>query len=152
MSVLRADGSIEEFITAGLSEEERARIGDPPVGRGLLGVIINEGALRLEEMSTDPRAVGFPPHHPPMRSLLGVPVVVRTEVVGNLYLADKNTAPGFTDSDEQMVRAFAAHAALAIETSRLQEELRLLAVLRERERIGMDLLNRYLLIKQRELI
>ncbi len=140
MSVIDTDDRILEFITSGLAPDERARIGAPPVGRGLLGVIINEGrALRLRDISRDSRSAGFPPHHPPMKSLLGVPVVSRGKTIGNLYLTDKIDAPEFTPRDEEMVRTFAAHAAVAIETSRLQDELRLLAVLRERERIGMDL-------------
>jgi signal transduction histidine kinase len=139
MSIVGSDDLIEQFITSGMSDEERVRIGHPPIGRGLLGVIIHEGALRLDDMSKDPRSVGFPRHHPPMRSLLGVPVRSRSGTLGNLYLTDKLDAPGFSDADEQMVRTFAAHAALAIETSRLQEQARSLAVLRERERIGMDL-------------
>jgi signal transduction histidine kinase len=138
MSIVRDDGSIEQFITSGVSEEERARIGHPPVGRGLLGAI-REGALRIDDMSRDPRSVGFPPHHPPMRSLLGVPVQARGGTLGNLYLTDKIDAEGFSEADEQMVRTFAAHAALAIETARLHDEARTLDVLRERERIGMDL-------------
>jgi signal transduction histidine kinase len=140
MSVLDADGGIAEFITSGLSDQERAAIGDPPVGRGLLGVIIREGrALRLDDIEKDGRSAGFPPHHPPMRSLLGVPVISRGRTIGNLYLTNKHGGGGFTDADEELVRTFAAHAAVAVETSRLNDELRLLAVLRERERIGMDL-------------
>jgi signal transduction histidine kinase len=138
LSVLAPDGTIAQFITSGLTPEERARIGTPPVGRGLLGAILHEG-LRLEDMSHDPRSAGFPPNHPPMRSLLGVPVQSRAGSLGNLYLTDKIDADGFNEADEQMVRTFAAHAALAIETSHLQSEARALAVLRERERIGMDL-------------
>ena len=139
LSVVDADGKILEFITSGLTDEERARIGAPPVGKGLLGAIIKGDALRLDDMAKDPRSAGFPPHHPPMRSLLGVPVQSRAGKLGNLYLTDKEDAPGFSEADEQMVRTFAAHAALAIETSRLHGEARALAVLRERERIGMDL-------------
>jgi signal transduction histidine kinase len=140
MSVLAPDGQIAQFITSGISAEDRARIGDPPVGRGLLGVIMSEGkALRLADMSQHPQSVGFPPHHPPMTSLLGVPVVSRGRTIGNLYLTDKIEKQAFTEADEEMVRTFAAHAAIAIETSRLLDEGRLLAVLRERERIGMDL-------------
>jgi signal transduction histidine kinase len=139
LSVINADGGIMEFITSGMSDEERARIGHLPVGRGLLGVILQEGGLRLDDMSQDPRSAGFPPNHPPMRSLLGVPVKSRGATLGNLYLTDKLDAPAFSDADEQLVRTFAAHAALAIETSRLQNEARDIAVLRERERIGMDL-------------
>ena len=139
LSVVGPDGVIDQFIKSGMSDEERVRIGHLPVGRGLLGVIIHEGALRLDDMSADPRSVGFPAHHPPMRSLLGVPVQSRSGTLGNLYLTDKIDAAGFSETDEQMVRTFAAHAALAIETTRLQGEARSLAVLRERERIGMDL-------------
>ena len=139
LSVVDADGKILEFITTGITDEQRARIGHPPVGRGLLGEILHGGALRLNDMSKDLRAGGFPPDHPPMRSLLGVPLQSRRGTLGNLYLTDKLDAPGFSEADEQMVRTFAAHAALAIETSRLHGEARALAVLRERERIGMDL-------------
>jgi len=139
MSVLRADGSIDQFITSGISAEERARMGDPPTGHGLLGHIMREGALRIDDISKDPRSGGFPPRHPRMTSLLGVPVEAQGRTLGNLYLTDKIGSPGFSEADEEMVRTFAAQAALAIETSRLQDELRLLAVLRERERIGMDL-------------
>lgn len=140
LSVLAPDGTIEQFITSGISDEERARIGAPPVGKGLLGAIIREGAIRVDDISRDPRSVGFPPNHPPMRSLLGVPVESRVGTqLGNLYLTDKIDGAGFDDADEQMVRTFAAHASLAIETTHLQGEARNLAILRERERIGMDL-------------
>jgi signal transduction histidine kinase len=139
LSVINTDGSIREFITSGITEEEREAIGAPPIGRGLLGAPIHEGTLRLDDMSKDARSMGFPANHPPMKSLLGVPVQSRRGKLGNLYLTDKIGASGFNDEDEQMVRTFAAHAALAIETSRFQDEARSLAVLRERERIGMDL-------------
>jgi signal transduction histidine kinase len=140
MSVLGNEGRISEFITSGISAQERALLGDPPTGHGLLGVIIREGrALRLEDLTRHPQSVGFPEHHPEMHSLLGVPVISRGRTIGNLYLTEKEDAPSFTEADEEMVRTFAAYAAVAVETSRLLEELRLLAVLRERERIGMDL-------------
>jgi signal transduction histidine kinase len=139
LSVVDGDGRILEFITSGISDAERGRIGHLPIGKGLLGAIIRDGALRLDDMSADPRSAGFPPHHPRMSSLLGVPVRSRGGTLGNLYLTDKQDAPGFSESDEQMVRTFAAHAAVAIETSRLHDEARALAILRERERIGMDL-------------
>jgi signal transduction histidine kinase len=139
VAVLAPDGSIADFITSGLTEEERAKLGDPPQGHGLLGVIIDEGeTLRLPDLSKDPRSIGFPPHHPPMTSLLGVPVRSKGRVIGNLYLTDKEHG-AFTESDEEMVRTFAANAAVAVENARLQEKMRSLAVLQERERIGMDL-------------
>jgi len=140
MSVLRPDGRIAQFITSGITAEERAALGDPPTGHGVLGLILEEGrTLRLDDITSHPRSVGFPPGHPAMKTLLGVPVVSRGTVIGNLYLTDKEDGTSFTDADEEMVRAFAAHAAVAVETSRLQEQLRSLAVLQERERIGMDL-------------
>ena len=140
LAVRNADGTIAEFITSGIGAEEHERIGSPPRGRGLLGVIINESrALRLRDISADPRAAGFPPGHPVMKSLLGVPVVWKGHAIGNLYLADKVGYPAFSQDDEDVLRIFAAHAAVAVENMRMQEELRALAVLRERERIGMDL-------------
>jgi signal transduction histidine kinase len=139
MAVLAPDGSIADFITSGITEEERAMLGDPPAGHGLLGVIIHEGeTLRLADLTKDPRSHGFPPNHPTMTSLLGVPVLSKGRIIGNLYLTDKQEGT-FTESDEEMVRTFAANAAVAVENSRLQEKMRSLAVLQERERIGMDL-------------
>jgi len=139
LAVLGPDGSIADFITSGMSAETRALLGDPPRGHGLLGVILEEGeTLRLADMSKDPRAAGFPEHHPKMTSLLGVPVQSKGRIIGNLYLTDKESG-SFTRSDEEMVRTFAANAAVAVENSRMQEKMRSLAVLQERERIGMDL-------------
>jgi signal transduction histidine kinase len=140
MAVRNPDGSIAEFITSGIADEARERIGDPPIGIGLLGAIINDStALRLAHLTADSRAAGFPPHHPPMQSLLGVPVVWKGITIGNLYLTDKVHGDAFSEDDEEMLRIFAAHAAVAVENARMQGELRALAVLRERERIGMDL-------------
>jgi len=140
LSVLGPDGRIERFFTSGIGDAERARIGLIPEGRGLLGVLLREGeSLRLADLSEDPRSVGFPLHHPPMKSLLGVPVLSRGRIIGNLYLTDKQGSPEFEDTDEEMVRMLATQAAAAIETSRLQEQLESLARLEERERIAMDL-------------
>jgi signal transduction histidine kinase len=133
-------GHLERFITSGITEQERARIGHPPLGLGLLGVIVREGtAIRIEDMSTDPRHVGFPPEHPLMRSLLGVPIQVEGLSIGNLYLTDKEGGAPFTEEDQRIVEAFARHAGLAIHNARMHEELQHLAVLRERDRIGQDL-------------
>jgi len=140
LSVLDDEGRIAKFVTSGITEEERARIGDIPRGRGLLGVLLHEGAsLRLADMASDGRAVGFPLNHPRMRSLLGVPVVSRGRIIGNLYLTDKQGGETFDDRDEEMVRLLSTQAAAAIETSRLQDSLESLARLAERERIAMDL-------------
>lgn len=140
ISVLDDQSRIREFVTSGVTLEERARIGHIPVGKGLLGVLLHEGtSLRLADMASDPKSGGFPPNHPQMTSLLGVPVVSRTRVIGNLYLTDKEGGEAFDDRDEEIVRLLATQAAAAIETSRLQEQLASLARLEERERIAMDM-------------
>ena len=140
ISVLDTNGDIAEFVTSGITDKERARIGHIPYGRGLLGVLLHEGtSLRLPDMAKDPRSGGFPPNHPPMKSLLGVPVVSRGEIIGNLYLTDKQRNEPFDERDEEIVRLLATQAAAAIETSRLREQLESLARLHERERIAMDL-------------
>ena len=140
ISVLDTSGDITEFVTSGISDEERARIGHIPYGKGLLGVLLHEGtSLRLADMAKDPRSGGFPPNHPPMKSLLGVPVVSRGVIIGNLYLTDKQQNEAFDERDEEIVRLLATQAAAAIETSRLREQLESLARLHERERIAMDL-------------
>lgn len=122
LGVLDATGTgLEKFVTAGLSREEKAAIGELPQGRGLLGAVIHDPqVLRLEHMKDDPRSVGFPPHHPPMDSFLGVPIVIHGEVFGNLYLADKIQGH-FTAEDEQIVQSFALQAAVAIDNTRRYE-------------------------------
>ena len=133
-------GSTERFITSGISEEVRRAIGHPPRGHGLLGAVIREGRpIRVEDISADLRSVGFPPHHPLMKSMLGVPVRVEGRVIGNLYLTDKHGGQPFGEDDEHLVESFARHAGLAIHNARMHEELRQLAVLQERERIAQDL-------------
>ena len=139
--------AIEEFITVGVSPQERAAIGDPPVGHGVLGVLIEEvGPLRMPDISADPRSVGFPPNHPPMRSFLGAPLVSRGTVFGNIYLTEKIDAPEFSDDDEAALIVLASQAGIAIENARLygeiqrqQRELQRLSVLDERERIAKEL-------------
>ncbi|HXF52058.1 MAG TPA: GAF domain-containing sensor histidine kinase, partial [Dehalococcoidia bacterium] len=96
-------------------------------------------SLRLRDLTKDPRSAGFPPHHPVMHSLLGVPVVYKGKILGRLYLAEKQDAPEFSEEDEEMVRLFAAQAATSIENARLFQRSQDLAILEERERIGMDL-------------
>ncbi|MFQ5473649.1 MAG: GAF domain-containing protein, partial [Dehalococcoidia bacterium] len=90
LSVFDEHGAVRQFITSGISDEDRARIGEPPEGKGLLGVMLREGtSIRVNDLSSDPRGAGFPLNHPEMRSLLGVPVAWAGQVIGNLYLADK---------------------------------------------------------------
>ncbi len=121
---------LAEFVTAGLSDAEKAAIGRLPHGMGLLGALIDDPqALRLTHITDDPRSVGFPLHHPPMDSFLGVPIVIHGVVFGNLYLTDKVDGP-FTAEDEQVAHSFALLVAVAIENiNRYEDELRLVKML-----------------------
>jgi signal transduction histidine kinase len=140
LSLLREGGGIEAFLVSGITPEQRALLGPPPTGHGILGVVLNEGAsLRLEDLTRDPRSVGFPTHHPPMRSLLAVPVVSHGRILGNLYLTEKETSPTFDADDEETLTRFATLAALAIENARLHRQIQALAVTEERERIAREM-------------
>jgi signal transduction histidine kinase len=140
LSLLRDEGGIEAFLVSGITPEERARLGPPPVGHGLLGVVLEEGEpLRLDDLTRDSRSVGFPPGHPPMRSLLAVPVILHGRVLGNLYLTEKEGEPTFDDADEETLSRFATLAALAIENARLHRQIQALAVTEERERIAREM-------------
>jgi signal transduction histidine kinase len=135
-----ARGRIERFITSGMSDELRREIGPLPQGHGLLGTIIRDGVtLRIPDISQHPDSHGFPPHHPPMHSLLGVPIRVGGTVVGNLYLTDKRDAIAFDAEDEELVERFAVHAGIAIQNARLHQEVKALAIVGERLRISRDL-------------
>jgi signal transduction histidine kinase len=122
LGVIDPTGSgLERFVTYGISPEVRTEIGDPPHGRGILGVLIRDARpLRLHDLTQDPRSVGFPPGHPPMHSFLGVPIVLRGVSFGNLYLTEKEGGD-FTDEDEDLVTLLAAQAAVAVENARLYE-------------------------------
>ena len=114
----RGGRELERFVTFGIGEADRAAIGELPRGRGILGVLIEDATpLRLDDLMADPRAVGFPPNHPPMRSFLGVPVMTRGVAFGNLYLAEKQPEGSFTDEDQEIVTLLAAQAAVAIENA-----------------------------------
>jgi nitrate/nitrite-specific signal transduction histidine kinase len=131
---------LAQFITVGLSEEERARIGELPKGHGILGLLIHEPQpLRLPDLSAHPDSYGFPPNHPPMTSFLGVPLYVRGEVFGNLYLTDKQDGGGFSDIDEELAMSLASAAAIAIDNARLHTRMQEMSVLNDRERIAHDL-------------
>jgi signal transduction histidine kinase len=131
---------LSEFITVGIDDERRAEIGDLPKGHGILGLLIlDPKPLRLPVLSEHPDSFGFPPNHPPMTSFLGVPLFVRGEVFGNLYLTDKTTGDPFTDIDEELAVALASAAAVAIENARLHEQTKELDLLEDRERIARDL-------------
>ena len=118
----RERSGLERFLTTGMDTETHEAIGDLPRGRGILGVLIRDAvALRLHDLGEDPRAVGFPPNHPPMRTFLGVPIHLRGVAYGNLYLTEKEGGEDFTDEDEELVTLLAAQAAVAIENARLYE-------------------------------
>ncbi|HEY0583585.1 MAG TPA: GAF domain-containing sensor histidine kinase, partial [Chloroflexota bacterium] len=140
LSVPNPGGGIEAFITCGISPEERALIGPPPVGHGLLAVVLEEGQrLRMPDLTSDPRSVGFPANHPPMHSLLAVPVVSAGRVLGNLYVAEKQGAAQFGAEDEEALVRFATQAAVAISNARLHRRVRDLAISEERERIAREM-------------
>lgn len=131
---------IAQLVTHGISEEERARIGVLPEGLGLLGWLQSiQEPLRLGDLNQHPRAVGFPPHHPPMKTFLGAPVRHGDVALGNLYLTEKAGGREFTPEDESLLVLFAAQAAMAIRNAQLHRQVQDLVVLEERERIGMDL-------------
>jgi K+-sensing histidine kinase KdpD len=122
LGIVNEQGIITSFITSGISKEEREKIGEPPSGHGLLGVLIKQGKpLRVKDMSKDPRRSGFPPNHPPMTSLLGVPVSVQGRVVGDLYLTDKIGADEFNEGEEWWLTLFARQAAVAVEKAQLSQ-------------------------------
>lgn len=149
LGVLEESGEyIDQFFTLGLTPEERSKIGLLPRGHGLLGVLIREGKpIRVPSILEDPRSIGFPPNHPPMHALLGVPIKSKGKVIGDLYLtdklpekaSDKRAFAVFTDRDQQILEMFATQAAIAIENAQLYRQTQQLAILKERERFGMDL-------------
>jgi signal transduction histidine kinase len=125
LGVADEQGRILQFITTGITPEQRTAIGPLPQGHGLLGALITEATpLRIPNIGADPRSHGFPPNHPPMTSLLGVPILFHGRPVGDLYLTDKVGASQFSDEDQEMVMLLANHAAVAIENARLYSELR----------------------------
>jgi signal transduction histidine kinase len=141
LGVLNEDRTaLVEFITAGLTAEEEAQIGFRPTGRGVLGLLISDSTpVRVSQIGSHPDSFGFPPNHPPMSSFLGVPIKVRDEVYGNLYLTDKTGWSEFTSDDEALVGALAVAAGIAIENARLHQRVQEMAVLDERDRLARDL-------------
>lgn len=140
IGIVDREDAIERFITSGISDEARARIGDLPKGRGLLGLIIRENrTYRIPQISAHPESYGFPPNHPPMDSFLGMPILSRGAPVGRLYLTNKRGAREFGEADQALVEVFALHAGIAIENARLHDQVRRLAIVDERDRISRDL-------------
>lgn len=128
--------SLSQFVTSGLSQAERDRIGALPTGRGLLGLVIREPKpIRTTDIGRHPKRFGFPPHHPAMKSFLGVPIVSHDRVFGNLYLTEKIGAAEFTSEDQAIAVLLATHAAVAVENARLNEESQqLLSQVRDMQR------------------
>ncbi len=140
LGVLDEDGKLVKFISVGMTDQEIKKMPHPPVGKGLIGELMNtENPLRVPIIKEHPKSVGFPAHHPDMVSFLGVPIRSANHQLGQLYLTEKIGAPEFAPEDERIIQMLAAYAAAAIQNARLHENTHRLAVLEERERIGMDL-------------
>lgn len=140
LGVLDDNGKLVKFISVGMSDDEIKRIVHPPVGKGLIGELMDtETPLRMRVLQEHPRSVGFPANHPSMVSFLGVPIRAANRQLGQIYLTEKIDGAEFTADDEKIIQMLAAYAAAAIQNARLYENTHRLAVLEERERIGMDL-------------
>lgn len=140
VAVLSPTGEIDEFVTSGMDEEAVRRLGAPPTGHGLLGLVISERrALLVEDIAAHPGAVGFPEGHPPMTTLLAVPLLFEDGVLGSLYLADRADGRPFDAEDQETLERFGAQVAIAVANARLHAQLQRLSLVEERERISMDL-------------
>src|SRR5512135_3256394 len=133
-------GGLEQFIASGIPQDVIDSMDHLPTGRGLLGLLLREPRpIRIRRLQDDPRFSGFPARHPIMTSFLGVPIIFKGKLLGNLYLTDKIGAEEFSDQDERLIVMLAANAAIAIENAHLYSQVQRLAVLEERDRIAMDL-------------
>ena len=140
LGVVDAENNMQQFITSGISAEDRARLESPPKGRGLLGAVLKANEpLRIRNIAAHPNSVGFPPGHPPMTSFLGVPISYKGHVLGNLYLTNKLDALEFSETDSAVLQLFAAQAAVAIENARLHTQVQHLAIEEERQRIAREM-------------
>ncbi|QYG93505.1 GAF domain-containing sensor histidine kinase [Iamia sp. SCSIO 61187] len=144
LGVLDDEGlRLSQFITVGVDDETRAAIGPLPKGHGILGLLITDPRpIRLPNLSEHPDSYGFPPNHPPMTSFLGVPIHIRGEVFGNLYLCDRQGDEVFSDVDEEMAVALAAAAGIAIDQARLHARVGEISMMADRDRIARDLHDR----------
>ncbi|HUP45829.1 MAG TPA: GAF domain-containing sensor histidine kinase [Thermoanaerobaculia bacterium] len=140
VSVVDQDGRIQQFITSGISPEASAAIGPPPVGLGVLGVVLREGKhLQLEDVREHPQSAGFPPNHPVMRSLLAIPINCKGPFLGNIYLSEKEDGSKFTGHDHESLVRFSVQASLAIDNAFLHAQAADLAVAQERLRIAHEM-------------
>ncbi|MCL8207453.1 MAG: GAF domain-containing protein [Actinomycetia bacterium] len=139
LAIFSPEGTMTRFIPSGLSPEEIRAIGSLPRSHGLLGEVLRtRRPIRLDDIRQHPRSAGWPPNHPDITNFLGMPVLFRNQVVGHLYLTNKQDGP-FTQADEDLVGLMASHAAVLISNARLNRELERLAVVEERQRISMEL-------------
>ncbi len=140
LGVFSSERELETFVFSGLTPEEVGDIDSLPEGLGLLGAVLDSPRpIRVADIHKDERSQGIPQGHPKVTNFLGVPIIARDEVQGNLYLTDKVDGSEFTDADEELITIFASHAAVAIKNARLYKEVGRLAIIEERSRIGMDL-------------
>lgn len=131
---------LEQFITLGLSEEQEGAIGDPPSGKGVLGLLItDQKPLRVHDIAEHRDSAGFPENHPPMHSFIGVPIICNKRTFGNIYLTDKLDGSDFSEQDEAIVVSIAKATGIAVANSLLASELNEHTVSKERERIARDL-------------
>jgi signal transduction histidine kinase len=135
-----AGTGLSEFVTVGFDTETIETIGELPEGAGILGLLILDPTpIRLADLSLHPDSAGFPAGHPPMTSFLGVPVMIRDRVFGNLYLTEKVGAVEFSDDDKELMTALASAAGIAVDNARLHARVQRLTVAADRERIARDL-------------
>lgn len=143
LGVRAADGGLSEFVYEGIDSEQREGMGHLPEGRGILGLLINDPRpVRLADLSTHPASIGFPPNHPPMKSFLGTPIMIRGKVFGSIYLTEKLGAPAFTEEDEVILKVLATSAGMAVDNARLFEG----SLTRERWLAAMASINARLLV------
>ncbi|NJC96181.1 MAG: hypothetical protein C3F07_11325 [Anaerolineales bacterium] len=142
LGVLDDDGKLAKFITVGMTEKQIKRIAHPPVGKGLIGELMDaERPLRLPVLQDHPRSVGFPPNHPHMTSFLGVPIRAGDIQLGQIYLTEKKDASEFTADDEMIIQMLATYAATAIQNARMVEKMRERDLALTRRNVDMSLLN-----------
>lgn len=140
LGVLGDDGSLVKFITVGMTGDEISKIVHPPKGFGLIKALMNtKEPIRVPVIQKHPQSVGFPANHPPMYSFLGVPIRTGDVQLGQIYLTEKKNASEFTSDDEMIIQMLATYAATAIQNVRIRENSQRIAILEERDRIGMDL-------------
>jgi signal transduction histidine kinase len=143
LAVLGADRRIVRFVTSGMSPAEIEAVGAPPAGRGILGALIDDPSpLRLADLAADPRSVGFPPNHPPMRSFIGVPILAHGEVFGNLYLTEAPSGE-FGVDDEHLLQLLALQAGVAVANAHAHEAARLRAAQAQRAVRARDTIARF---------